>query len=162
VWAAGFRHPSGGKTGTSNDYRDAWYIGFTRRYTVGVWVGPDEHTPMGPGQSGTDDALPVWMDIVGALHKGTPIQAFERPRGVADVTVCARTGRAAQPFCDSVLYDYRVAAVAKPMPACRPELHEAEEGEEDGDPADLRVRSGEGKETGAFLKRFWNRLKKRL
>ena len=160
VWASGFRHPSGGKTGTSNDYRDAWYIGFTKRYTVGVWVGTDDHAPMGPGHTGTDDALPIWMDIVRALHKGTPAQAFERPRGVADVALCARTGRAAQPFCDSVLYDYRVAAAAKPLPACRPELHEAAE-EKGGEPEDLRARSGESRETGAFFKKLWNRLKMR-
>ena len=49
VWAGGFVHPSGGKTGTTNDYRDAWYIGFTKMYTVGIWVGTDDHAPMGPG-----------------------------------------------------------------------------------------------------------------
>ena len=49
IWASGFNHPSGGKTGTTNDYNDAWYIGFTKRLTMGVWVGADDHSSMGPG-----------------------------------------------------------------------------------------------------------------
>lgn len=125
VWASGFQHPSGGKTGTSNDYRDAWYIGFTKRYTVGVWVGTDDHASMGSGHSGADDALPIWLDIMRGLHKGKKPEPFPRPKGVGDVTVCQRTGRIPQAFCDSLAYDYRVAAVGKTIPPCTPEIHDA-------------------------------------
>ena len=78
VWAGGFYHPSGGKTGTSNDYRDAWYIGFTKRYTVAVWVGTDDHASLGAGHTGTDDAMPIWLDVMRGLHKGMKVREFEK------------------------------------------------------------------------------------
>ncbi|MDB5106746.1 MAG: mrcA [Fibrobacteres bacterium] len=129
VWASGFYQPSGGKTGTSNDYRDAWYIGFTKRYTVAIWVGTDDHASLGSGHTGTDDALPIWLDIMRGLHKGMKTHEFEtdfpRPPGVADVRICKLTGRTAQSFCDSVAQDFKVAGVGEKLPACRVELHEA-------------------------------------
>jgi penicillin-binding protein 1A len=164
VWAAhNFKHPSGGKTGTTNDYRDAWYIGFTRRFTVGVWVGTDDHASMGPGHTGTDDAMPIWADIMKGLHKGKKPEAFERPKGVQDVSICKLTGRTAQAFCDSVAYDYRVAGTGKSIPACRPELHKASEGEDwEGRPPAVEGPHA-GKEagaTGGIFRNFWNKLKK--
>jgi penicillin-binding protein 1A len=159
IWASGFQHPSGGKTGTTNDYRDAWYVGFTKRYTVGVWVGTDDHASMGPGHTGTDDAMPIWLDIMRALHKGQKPLAFERPKGVGDVAVCKRTGRMAQPDCDSVAYDYRVAAVAKPIPPCRRELHEAMDEAEEMQAEEMRAREG-GMETGSFFRNFWKKVRK--
>ncbi|MFC1586559.1 penicillin-binding protein 1A, partial [Fibrobacterota bacterium] len=54
IWASGFnKHPSGGKTGTTNKETDAWYIGFTKYYTTGVWVGTDDHKPLGRGHTGS-------------------------------------------------------------------------------------------------------------
>ena len=72
VWSNGFYHPSGGKTGTTNDYTDAWYIGFTKQYTMGVWIGPDAPGTMGAGHTGTEDALPIWIDVMKELHKDLP------------------------------------------------------------------------------------------
>jgi penicillin-binding protein 1A len=129
IWASGFYHPSGGKTGTSNDYRDAWYVGFTKRYTVGIWVGTDDHASLGADHAGTFAAMPIWLDVMRGLHKGVKVREFEaefpRPAGVADVRICARTGRLAQGFCDSVAQDFRVAGAGKPLLPCRPELHAA-------------------------------------
>lgn len=161
VWASGFKHPSGGKTGTTNDYRDAWYIGFTKRYTVGVWIGTDDHASMGPGHSGTDDAMPIWTDIMRALHKGRKAEPLERPKGVADVSVCKLTGRGAQTFCDSVSHDYRVAGMGRAYPACKPDLHKASEGEgwEARPHASEQPRAGKDGATGV-IRNFWNRLKK--
>jgi penicillin-binding protein 1A len=56
--------PVGGKTGTTDDYTDAWFIGFDPEITLGVWVGRDQKKPIGPGQSGTEAALPMWVDIM--------------------------------------------------------------------------------------------------
>jgi len=53
-----------GKTGTTNDYRDAWFIGFDERLVVGVWVGRDDHTPIGPRETGSRAALPIWIDFM--------------------------------------------------------------------------------------------------
>jgi penicillin-binding protein 1A len=56
--------PVGGKTGTTDDYTDAWFTGFDPEITLGVWVGRDQKKPIGPGQSGTEAALPIWVDIM--------------------------------------------------------------------------------------------------
>lgn len=101
VWASGFIHPSGGKTGTTNDYTDAWYIGFTKRYTMGVWVGTDAHFPMGRGHTGGDDALPFWIDVMRQLHKGLPLEQFSVPEGVISKAVCNHTGKIAGEICSA-------------------------------------------------------------
>jgi penicillin-binding protein 1A len=56
--------PLAGKTGTVDDYTDAWFIGFDPNISVGVWVGYDEKKPMGNGETGTTTALPIWMDFM--------------------------------------------------------------------------------------------------
>jgi penicillin-binding protein 1C len=66
------------KTGTSKDLRDNWCIGFTDRYTVGVWVGNVGGQPM-HGVSGSEGAAPVWREIVAALHQGRPSVAPAPP-----------------------------------------------------------------------------------
>ncbi|MDQ3002224.1 MAG: penicillin-binding protein [Fibrobacterota bacterium] len=159
VWAGGFYHPSGGKTGTTNDYRDAWYIGFTKLYTVGIWIGTDDHSPLGPGHTGTDDAMPLWVDIMRGLHKGVKVRDFEkefpRPTGISDVSICKLTGKSAQPFCDSVAHDFKVAGLGERMPACRSELHKNQDGEDragDGDTAS-------GRDSGNFLDGIWKKIK---
>jgi penicillin-binding protein 1A len=127
VWASGFYHPSGGKTGTSNDYRDAWFIGFTKRYTTAVWVGTDDHASLGAGHTGTDDAMPIWLDLMRGLHRGMKVREFDkdfpRPAGVIDVRLCRLTGRTAQGFCDSVATDFKVAGVGEKPGPCRSEMH---------------------------------------
>jgi penicillin-binding protein 1A len=79
--------PVGGKTGTTDDYTDAWFIGFDPDITVGVWVGRDQKKPIGPDQTGTAAALPIWIEIMKpyverqrALRPEPP--AFERPGNV--------------------------------------------------------------------------------
>jgi penicillin-binding protein 1A len=62
--AAALNWPLGGKTGTTDDYGDAWFIGFDPDITVGVWVGYDERKTIGPAQTGAQAALPIWMDFM--------------------------------------------------------------------------------------------------
>lgn len=109
VWASGFRHPSGGKTGTTNDFTDAWYVGFTREYTMGVWVGLDDHTPMGTGHTGSANAVPLWIDVMSAAMKDKPFQDFPRPEGVVEVSYCQTSGLRAQFFCPAPVTDYVIA-----------------------------------------------------
>jgi len=59
-------HPLAGKTGTTNDYTDAWFIGFSPGITCGVWVGFDEKRPLGPNETGGQAALPIWIDFMRA------------------------------------------------------------------------------------------------
>ncbi len=122
VWAEGFRHPSGGKTGTTNDYRDAWYIGFTRQYTTGVWVGFDDFSTMGTSVTGTSAALPIWLDIMKKLHHDLPHEDFSRPESVEPANFCALTGKRAQSFCDSSYTDWRMSG-GVPWEDCVREAH---------------------------------------
>jgi penicillin-binding protein 1A len=64
--AAALDWPLGGKTGTMDEYTDAWFIGFDPNITVGVWVGYDEKKPLGPGETGAAAALPIWIDFMRA------------------------------------------------------------------------------------------------
>jgi len=63
--------PVFGKTGTTNDYRDAWFIGFDERLVVGVWVGRDDHTTIGPRETGARAALPIWIDFMKKVPQQT-------------------------------------------------------------------------------------------
>lgn len=99
IWAQGFHHPSGGKTGTTNDYTDAWYIGFSKHYTMGIWVGIDSHIPMGRGHTGGDAAAPIWISTMKKAHKDIPIEPFDMPAGITTATICKGTQKLATDLC---------------------------------------------------------------
>ncbi|MEC4682808.1 MAG: PBP1A family penicillin-binding protein [Nitrospirota bacterium] len=82
-----------GKTGTTNNFRDAWFIGFSPSIVVGVYVGMDDHRSMGHGEFGAKAALPVWIDVMkGALPLYPPNQSFEIPDDIVDVRIDPDTG----------------------------------------------------------------------
>jgi penicillin-binding protein 1A len=94
--AAALNWPVGGKTGTTDDYTDAWFIGFDPDITIGVWTGFDQKRTMGPAGTGADSALPIWMDIMKAwiaTRKDTP--AFEPPGNIVFVSVDRGSGNPA-------------------------------------------------------------------
>jgi penicillin-binding protein 1A len=64
--------PVYGKTGTTNDYTDAWFVGFDDSLAVGVWVGRDDHTPIGPKETGARAALPIWIEFMQKVLPQTP------------------------------------------------------------------------------------------
>ncbi len=72
--------PLGGKTGTTNDQADAWFVGFSPEIATGVWVGFDEIRFLGAGETGSKAALPVWIDYMGAAHEGRPKRDFKAPQ----------------------------------------------------------------------------------
>jgi len=75
--AAQLKHPLGGKTGTTNDYTDAWFIGFSPSVTCGVWVGFDNPAEtLGKKETGAQAALPIWMDFMRAAIAGSPDEQF--------------------------------------------------------------------------------------
>ena len=106
VGGSGFRMPSGGKTGTTNNETDAWYIGFTPYYTTGVWVGTDDHKAMGAGHTGSRDALPIWLGIMQEIHKDLPRKGFGKPGRVRTYSICQATGKLAGSYCSKVAEDY--------------------------------------------------------
>jgi penicillin-binding protein 1A len=65
-----------GKTGTTNDFTDAWFIGFSPSVTAGVWVGFDDHHPLGHGEEGSRVALPIWSDFMTQILKDRPVKRF--------------------------------------------------------------------------------------
>jgi penicillin-binding protein 1A len=68
---------SGGKTGTTNDFTDAWYIGFTPQITAGVWVGNDDkRVSLGPKETGARAALPIWLEFMQGASQGMPVEDF--------------------------------------------------------------------------------------
>ena len=90
--------PLGGKTGTTNEQRDAWFVGFSAEIAAGVWVGFDESQVLGPGETGSRAALPVWMDFMRDAHAGRPRREFPVPAGITFTLVDRKTGkRAADP-----------------------------------------------------------------
>ena len=70
--AASLDWPVAGKTGTMDDYTDAWFIGFDPDITIGVWVGFDEKKSLGRGETGTTAALPIWLDVMKARLEARP------------------------------------------------------------------------------------------
>jgi penicillin-binding protein 1A len=100
-----FYRPAGGKTGTTNDYRDAWFVGFTPQIAAGVWVGfDDERVSMGERRTGAMVALPVWAPFMRMAHDTLqlPLMDFTEPRGIAHLSICAETYKIATPSCPSV------------------------------------------------------------
>ena len=77
--AASLKHPLGGKTGTTNDYTDAWFIGFSPSVTCGTWIGYDNRQTLGEKETGAKAALPMWMDFMRVAIAGKPNEAF--PQG---------------------------------------------------------------------------------
>jgi penicillin-binding protein 1A len=79
--AAALKHPLGGKTGTTNDFTDAWFIGFSPSVTCGTWIGFDDRQSLGNKETGAKAALPMWMDFMRAAIAGKPNETF--PEGNA-------------------------------------------------------------------------------
>ena len=70
--------PAGGKTGTTNDFTDAWFMGFTPQITAGVWVGYDDKSiSLGKPETGAIAALPIWLEFMQGALAGKPIQQFQ-------------------------------------------------------------------------------------
>jgi penicillin-binding protein 1A len=84
--------PVAGKTGTTNDYKDALFIGYAPSIAVGVWVGIDDATTLGPRETGAKAALPVWIDFMQVALKGQPQRYFDIPDDVRQVHIHPKTG----------------------------------------------------------------------
>jgi penicillin-binding protein 1A len=93
--AASLKWPIGGKTGTTDDYTDAWFIGFDPDITIGVWVGLDQKKPIGHNQTGSEAALPIWIDIMdGWIGDRQEPPRFDPPGNIVFVSVDRGSGEA--------------------------------------------------------------------
>jgi penicillin-binding protein 1A len=97
--AYGFTLPAAGKTGTTDDYSDAWFVGYTPKTVAGVWVGYDQPHPIGSGMSGTRAALPIWAEIMKTVTAGDDPARFDVPDQVVKRKVCRETGLPATAAC---------------------------------------------------------------
>ena len=101
-----FYFPAGGKTGTTNDFTDAWFIGFTKDIVAGVWIGFDDPAKsLGKGQSGAVAALPIWARFMKAAHDTLHLKPrpFEMPTGVVRFDICKDTKKLATEFCPNII-----------------------------------------------------------
>lgn len=85
--------PVAGKTGTTNGYYDAWFVGYTPDIVSGVWVGFDEERSIGRGEVGGKAALPIWLDYMKMAHENLPPRGFPVPDGVVFANIDNETGR---------------------------------------------------------------------
>jgi penicillin-binding protein 1A len=105
----GFPRPSAGKTGTSNDYSDAWFVGFTPQIVCCVWVGIDERRSLGWGLTGSLAAIPIYTKAMIALHKKLPVEQFEKPDGVVSQKVCLASHKLASGACPQTYNEFFLA-----------------------------------------------------
>ena len=93
-----------GKTGTTDDQDDAWFVGFSSRLAAGVWIGRDDNSPLGKGETGSQAALPVWMDVVLTSAADGPPPPWPVPEGVAFAQIDLASGLRAGPSCSEAAY----------------------------------------------------------
>ncbi len=98
----GFTLPAAGKTGTTNDYHDAWFVGFTPSLVAGVWVGFDQPQTIIPGGFASDVAVPIWADFMKTATRGNKPAWLRAPAGVTSAQVCRLSGQLAGEGCEHV------------------------------------------------------------
>lgn len=89
---ANLGRPAAGKTGTTDEFTDAWFVGFTPELVCAVYLGNDDRKPLGNRLTGGVLAAPVWRDFMAAALKDSPISDFPKPDNVEEMMVCAKTG----------------------------------------------------------------------
>jgi 1A family penicillin-binding protein len=99
---AGFSYPAAGKTGTTNDYVDAWFVGFTPHIVTGVWVGFDQPKSIIANGYAGELAVPMWASFMKTASRGSKPDWFERPANVTGVSVCRLSGKLPNDGCSSV------------------------------------------------------------
>ena len=96
--------PLAGKTGTTDGYKDALFIGFSPTIVTGVWVGLDHHETLGDKETGAQTALPIWIDFMEQALRGRPYRDFALPEGVVEVHMDAKSGLLASENCPNAVW----------------------------------------------------------
>ena len=97
--------PVAGKTGTTNNLFDAWFVGYTPQYITGVWVGFDDEAPMGKGETGARAASPIWLEFMKQVLKDKPVEVFETPEGVEFAKIDGDTGLLPIPESKNIIFE---------------------------------------------------------
>jgi penicillin-binding protein 1A len=95
-----------GKTGTTNEFRDAWFSGFTPDLVATAWIGFDQPSSLGPGEAGARAALPIWIDFMAAALKGVPEHQLPVPKDVVAMSVDRNTGDPTDPEDPLAIVEY--------------------------------------------------------
>ena len=114
--AAGFALDAAGKSGTTNDLRDAWFVGFTPELLTVVWVGMDDNQPV--GLSGTQAALPIWTAFMARALAGRPNALFVTPEGITFAEIDRDTGKVAAAGCPRIFREAFVSGT-EPTEVCQ-------------------------------------------
>jgi membrane carboxypeptidase/penicillin-binding protein len=122
--ASGFRHAAAGKTGTSQSYNDAWFVGYTPALVSGVWIGFDTPQPISKRGYASVVAVPVWARFMAAALEGTRSEWFEMPASVTKVRLCKLSGRLATERCDLPVIESRPYDPAHPFARTTAVVHE--------------------------------------
>lgn len=109
--------PAAGKTGTTNDYRDAWFVGYTPQMVTGIWVGYDQPRPGGKGFTGGAVAAPVWERFMRQALAARPVVVFPKPDTVVSVAIDPATGYLATPECPAKKDEFYIPGT-EPTESC--------------------------------------------
>jgi penicillin-binding protein 1A len=142
--------PAAGKTGTTNELKDAWFIGFTPSVLTGVWVGYDDHTvSLGKGETGGRAACPIWVYFMKEYLKNKPVETFPIPDGIIFAKINGSSGAVAKSDEEGGVY----AAFADkiPAPGSRPKL-DGEEGEQQTEDGLPKVRAVQPSSNDSYFK----------
>lgn len=99
------QRPCAGKTGTTNEVRDAWFIGFTPDVVTGVWVGYDDLRPLGRHETGAVAAAPIWLDYMQHVYTDEPVRSFRIPDGIVFERINPETGFTPQSKSEPVIFE---------------------------------------------------------
>jgi penicillin-binding protein 1A len=119
----GFNLPAAGKTGTTNDYKDAWFLGYTNALTCGVWVGFDQPQTIMSRGYGSALALPVWTQTMLKAAQRYPAQVVPPAIPLAKATVCANSNQLATNQCLAVGAGYELTLPADKVPTAGCQIH---------------------------------------
>lgn len=103
--AKALNRPAAGKTGTTNDLFDAWFMGYVPQYTTGVWVGFDEEASLGQYETGSRAASPIWVAFMQRILVDKPVRVFPVPEGVVFTQIDAETGLLPIPESDEIIFE---------------------------------------------------------
>lgn len=101
--------PMAGKTGTTDDYRDAWFVGYTPQLITGVWVGYDKPKPGGKGFTGGGISAPIWSKFMHGALASKPVADFPKPENVVTAVIDKSSGYLATPECQDKREEYYIA-----------------------------------------------------
>jgi len=119
----GFKLPAAGKTGTTNDYKDAWFLGYTSNITCGVWVGFDQPVTIIPHGYGAALALPVWVQVMNKAAQRYPPQDLQPTMPIQHAMVCSLSNHLATTGCQSAGAAYDIDLPIDKIPAVACEIH---------------------------------------